>query len=89
MRSSSPSSTSNGSFSLALISTPAKLSSIWESWLYVATVIEAHSRHVISWAIIDEHMRADLVDDTLKIAIALRDELPRKVIFHSDRSNYS
>ncbi len=56
----------------------------WEGWLYVATVIDAHSRRVIGWAI-DEHMRADLVEDALKMAIALRGELPEKVIFHSDR----
>jgi len=34
----------------------------WEGWLYLATVIDAHSRRVIGWAI-DEHMRADLVQD--------------------------
>ncbi len=56
----------------------------WEGWLYVATVIDAHSRRVIGWAI-DEHMRADLVEDALRMAIALRGELPDKVIFHSDR----
>ena len=56
----------------------------WEGWLYVATVIDAHSRRVIGWAI-DEHMRADLVEDALKMAIALRGELPAKVIFHTDR----
>ncbi len=56
----------------------------WEGWLYCATVIDAHSRRVIGWAI-DEHMRADLVEDALKMAIALRGELPGKVIFHTDR----
>jgi len=56
----------------------------WEGWLYLATVIDAHSRRVIGWAI-DEHMRADLVEDALRMAIALRGELPDKVIFHSDR----
>jgi len=56
----------------------------WEGWLYLATVIDAHSRRVIGWAI-DEHMRADLVEDALSMAIALRGELPEKVIFHTDR----
>jgi transposase InsO family protein len=56
----------------------------WEGWLYLATVIDAHSRRVIGWAI-DEHMRADLVEDALAMAIALRGELPEKVIFHTDR----
>jgi len=56
----------------------------WEGWLYLATVIDAHSRRVIGWAI-DEHMRTDLVEDALKMAITLRGELPAKVVFHTDR----
>jgi putative transposase len=56
----------------------------WEGWLYLATVIDAHSRRVIGWAI-DEHMRADLVQDALVMAITLRGDLPAKVVFHSDR----
>ena len=55
----------------------------WEGWLYLATVIDAHSRRVIGWAIAD-HMRTDLVEDALKMAIALRGELPAKVVFHTD-----
>jgi len=38
---------------------------------------------VIGWAI-DEHMRADLVQDALVMAITLRGDLPAKVVFHSD-----
>jgi len=56
----------------------------WEGWLYLATVIDAHSRRVIGWAI-DEHMRADLVEQALQMAITLRGELPVQVIFHADR----
>jgi putative transposase len=56
----------------------------WEGWLYLATVIDAHSRRVIGWAI-DEHMRADLVERALQMAITLRGELPAQVIFHADR----
>jgi hypothetical protein len=56
----------------------------WEGWLYLATVIDACSRRVIGWAI-DEHMRADLVEDALGMAITLRGELLEQVIFHSDR----
>ena len=56
----------------------------WEGWLYLATVIDAHSRRVIGWAI-DEHMRADLVEQALQMAITLRGELPAKVVFHADR----
>ncbi len=56
----------------------------WEGWLYLATVIDACSRRVIGWAIAD-HMRTDLVEDALKMAITLRGELPEKVVFHADR----
>lgn len=56
----------------------------WEGWLYLATVIDAHSRRVIGWAI-DEHMRTDLVEDALRMAITLRGDLPDKVVFHTDR----
>jgi putative transposase len=56
----------------------------WQGWLYLATVIDAHSRRVIGWAI-DEHMRTDLVEQALQMAITLRGELPAKVVFHTDR----
>jgi hypothetical protein len=56
----------------------------WGGWLYLATVLDAHSRRVIGWAI-DEHMRSDLVEDALSMAITLRGERPQKVIFHTDR----
>jgi transposase InsO family protein len=55
----------------------------WEGWLYLATVIDAHSRRVIGWAIA-EHMRADLVEQALQMAITLRGELPARVVFHAD-----
>ena len=38
---------------------------------------------MIGWAI-DEHIRADLVQDALAMAITLRGDLPEKVVFHSD-----
>ncbi len=56
----------------------------WEGWLYLATVIDACSRRVIGWAIAD-HMRTDLVEDALKMAIALRGDRPGRVVFHADR----
>ena len=56
----------------------------WEGWLYLATVIDACSRRVVGWAIAD-HMRADLVEDALRMAIVLRGERPARVVFHADR----
>lgn len=58
----------------------------WEGWLYLAVVIDAHSRRVIGWAMA-EHMRADLVEDALLMAITLRESMPDTVVFHTDRLN--
>jgi transposase InsO family protein len=56
----------------------------WEGWVYLATVIDAHSRRVIGWAIAD-HMRTDLIENALVMAMTLRGDRPAQVIFHSDR----
>ena len=56
----------------------------WEGWNYLATVIDAHSRRVIGWAIAD-HMRTDLIQDALVMAMALRSNRPDQITFHSDR----
>lgn len=55
----------------------------WEGWAYLATVIDLASRRVVGWALAD-HMRAELVGDALRMAIAQRRPAPG-LIFHSDR----
>ena len=55
-----------------------------EGWLYLATVIDAHTRRVIGWAI-DEQMRADLVESALQMAITVRGERPAQVVFQANR----
>ena len=50
----------------------------------MATVIDAHSRRVIGWALA-EHMRASLVSDALTRAVVQRGYPVAGVIFHSDR----
>lgn len=55
----------------------------WEGWAYLATVIDLASRRVVGWALAD-HMRAELVCDALRMAIAHR-RPPPGLIFHSDR----
>ena len=47
----------------------------WEGWLYLATVIDAHSRRVIGWAIA-ENMRTDLVEQALQMAITCAASCP-------------
>jgi transposase InsO family protein len=57
----------------------------WEGWLYLASVIDLASRRVVGWAMAD-HMRASLVCDALRMAIAARSPAPG-LIFHSDRGS--
>jgi transposase InsO family protein len=51
-------------------------------FLYLATVLDLHSRRLAGWAIAD-HMRAELVIDALHAAQRTRSSL-HQVIFHSD-----
>jgi putative transposase len=57
----------------------------WEGWLYVAAVIDLHSRAIVGWAMAD-HMRAELVCEATKMAIDRR-RPPAGLIFHSDRGS--
>jgi putative transposase len=55
----------------------------WQGWLYLATVIDCHSKACIGYAMA-EHMRADLVIEALAMA-ARTYRLAQEAIFHSDR----
>jgi putative transposase len=55
-----------------------------EGWLYLCAVRDGCSRRVIGWAI-DDHMRTDLVQAALAMAVAMRGELAGEVILHADR----
>jgi putative transposase len=63
------------------------ISYIWtrEDWLYLAVMLDLHSRRVIGWAVSDR-LKRDLAIRALKIAIALRSP-PRGCVFHSDRGS--
>lgn len=52
-------------------------------FLYLATVLDLHSRRLAGWSIA-EHMRTDLVTDALKAAAATRGGNLTGAIFHSD-----
>jgi transposase InsO family protein len=54
------------------------------SWMYLATVIDMHSRRVVGWSLA-EHMRAGLVVDAVQAAVDARGGDVRGVVFHSDR----
>ena len=71
-----------------------KLDRVWTSditylrtgqgWLYLCAVRDGCSRRVIGWAL-DEHLRTDLVESALSMALAMRGELASEVILHADR----
>ncbi len=54
------------------------------SWLYLACVIDICSRRVLGWSMAS-HMRAELVIDALKMAVAARGGSVTGMIFHADR----
>jgi transposase InsO family protein len=56
-----------------------------EGWLYLAAVIDLHSRHVIGWSMAS-HMQTSLVADALRMAWFRRHPEPG-LIFHSDRGS--
>jgi putative transposase len=57
----------------------------WEGWLYLAVVLDCHSRRIIGWSMAN-HMRTELVEAALRMAIAARNPKPG-LIHHSDRGS--
>lgn len=56
-----------------------------EGWLYLAVVIDLHSRAIIGWSM-HRTMQQDLVCNALQMALFNR-KLPSSVIVHSDRGS--
>jgi len=56
-----------------------------EGWLYLAVIIDLHSRAVIGWSM-SERMTAKLVNDALLMALWQR-KFPEGVIVHSDQGS--
>ena len=63
------------------------ISYIWtrEGWLYLAVILDLHSRRVVGWAVSDR-MKKDLAIHALDMAVRLRNP-PEGCIFHSDRGS--
>lgn len=60
----------------------------WEGWIYLATVIDCHTKEVIGWAM-DDNYRTPLIERAIHMA-ARNYAIPPGAIFHSDRgSNYT
>lgn len=55
-----------------------------QGWLYLCAIRDGCSRRVIGWAI-EDHMRTDLVEAALRMAVTMRGTLPEHVVFHADR----
>jgi putative transposase len=59
----------------------------WQGWLYLATVIDCHTKAVIGWAM-DDNYKTPLIEKAIEAA-ARNYPLAEDAIFHSDRgSNY-
>ena len=56
-----------------------------EGFLYLAGVLDVFSRRVVGWAMAD-HMREDLVEDALRLALAQR-RPGRELLHHSDQGS--
>lgn len=56
-----------------------------EGWLYLAVIIDLHSRAVIGWAM-SQRMKTSLVCDALLMALEKR-HFPEGVVVHSDRGS--
>ena len=63
------------------------ISYVWtrEGWLYLAIILDLHSRRVIGWAV-SNRMKRDLAIRALEMAIALR-RPPKGCIHHTDRGS--
>ena len=60
---------------------------VWtqEGWLYLAVILDLHSRRVVGWAVSDR-IKKDLAIRALDMAVRLR-QPPEGCIFHSDRGS--
>jgi transposase InsO family protein len=60
----------------------------WEGWLYLATVIDCHTKMVVGYAM-DDNYKTPLIAEALNRAVG-NTPLTEDAIFHSDRgSNYT
>ena len=60
----------------------------WEGWLYLATVIDCHTKKVVGYAM-DDNYKTPLIIEAVRMA-ARNLTFARDAIFHSDRgSNYT
>ena len=60
----------------------------WEGWLFLATVIDCHTKAVVGWAM-DDNYQTPLISAAMNMAVR-NHTIQSQAIFHSDRgSNYT
>jgi putative transposase len=60
----------------------------WQGWLYLATVIDCHTKGVIGWAM-DDNYKTPLIEAAITMAVR-NHSIAAGAIFHTDRgSNYT
>ena len=57
----------------------------WEGFLYLAFILDVHSRRIVGWAM-ERHLRTELVVDALRMAVWRRKPAPG-LVHHSDSQN--
>ena len=64
------------------------LTYLWtaEGWLYLAAMLDAHSRRVIGWAMAD-HLRVELALEALEMALRERRSRSNELAHHRDRGS--
>ena len=60
--------------------------STWQGWVYVAFILDVHSRMIVGWQLAN-HLRTDLVLDALEMALWRRDLTFGELVHHSDRGS--
>lgn len=57
-----------------------------EGWLYLAAVLDLFSRRIVGWAM-DDHMRDELTQNALQMALRQRSPRLEHLVHHSDRGS--
>ena len=55
-----------------------------EGFLYLAFILDVHSRRIVGWAM-EDHLRTEIVVDALRMAVWRRKPAPGLVVHHSDQ----
>ena len=58
----------------------------WQGWSYLAIVVDVYMRLIVGWQLAS-HMRQDLVEDALTMAIAARPERAPDLVHHGDNGS--